>query len=289
MRKLIALFALCALVTIPAAAQNSKTTSKMVYHNGPVLWGIRNMYVIWYGCWDNTCGITGDTRTVDVINDFLATIGNTPYLAINSTYSDNSGQSATATVIYGGQVFDQSYAHGFELADADIQGIIADQINSFRLPQDPDGIYIVIASANIASNATGFCTPGAQPYHSSGMIAGGLERYIFVGNPNRCPSIAGPQFSGTGVQTPHNSFAGDVLASNIAHALDTTLTNPYGSGWFDRYGLENADKCANTFGPTFTTANGARANIRLGSAAGDYLIQQNWINDRSKPRCGMFQ
>ncbi|HJP94019.1 MAG TPA: hypothetical protein VJ875_18820 [Pyrinomonadaceae bacterium] len=34
---------------------------------------------------------------------------------------------------------------------------------------------------------------------------------------------------------------------------------------------ENADKCQNTFGQTYLASNGARANVRLGSA-GDYLI-----------------
>ena len=291
MKNLLALIALCSLMTITAAAQTSKTSTKMLYHNGPVLHFVQNEYVIWYGCWTDNCGLAGDTKTIDVINGFLATIGNTPYMSINSTYADASGPASRA-LVYGGSVFDSSYAHGVELTDADIQGIVSDQIMNFQLPQDPQGIYIVIASADIASNATGFCSPGAGPYHASAIINGGLLRYIFVGNPNRCPSVAGPQFSGTGVPTPHNSFAGDVLASTLAHAFNATLTNPYGTGWFDRYGLENADKCVDrfgqpTFGTTFLTANGARANIRLGSA-GEYLIQQNWVNDRKAPRCAMF-
>jgi hypothetical protein len=291
MKKLLTLIALCALTAITITAQNSKTTSKMLYHNGPVLHGPQNEYVIWYGCWTDNCGLAGDTKTIDVVNGFMATIGNTPYMNINSTYPDGVGP-ASSGLVYAGSVFDSSYAHGVELTDVDIQGIVLDQILNFRVPQDPQGIYIVIASADIASNATGFCSPGAPPYHSSAIINGGQTRYIFLGNPNRCPTVAGPQFSGTGVPTPHNSFAGDVLASNFAHALNTTLTNPNGTAWFDRYGLQNADKCVDafgqpTFGPTYLTANGARANIRLG-VSGDYLIQQNWVNDR-KARCAMSQ
>ena len=55
---------------------------------------------------------------------------------------------------------------------------------------------------------------------------------------------------------------------------------------YDRYGLENADKCKNTFGETYLTSNGARANANVRFGARDYLIQQNWVNDR-KPRCAM--
>jgi hypothetical protein len=245
------------------------------------------VYVIWYGCWQNNCGLAGDSNSEVVISDFLSTIGDTPYLAINSTYPDSLGQPATSSLVYGGSVDDSSYSHGVELTDADIQNIIYDQLSNFRLPQDPFGIYVVIASADISSIATGFCTPGAPPYHKSADVNGGLTPYIFLGNPNRCPSVAGPQFfaNNTRLATPHNSYAGDTLASNLAHALDAILTNPFGDGWFDRYGLENADKCQNTFGQTYLAPNGARANIHL-AAAGDYLIQQNWVNDR-KPRCAM--
>ena len=293
MKKLFTLIVLCALTASTVAAQNAKTitttTSKMLYHNGPVLHFVQNEYVIWYGCWTDNCGLAGDTRTIDVMNMFMATIGNTPYMNINSTYTDGTGP-ATRTLVYAAQAFDSSYAHGVDLTDTDIQGIISDQITSRGLPQDADGIYIVIASADVASNATGFCSPGAPPHHASAIIAGGQMKYIFLGNPNRCRAVAGPQFSGN-VPTPHNSFAGDVLASNLAHAFNGVLTNPYGSGWFDRYGLVNTDKCIDafgqpTFGQTYLTANGARANLSLGVFAGDFLIQQNWVNDK-KGRCAI--
>jgi len=45
------------------------------------------------------------------------------------------------------------------------------------------------------------------------------------------------------------------------------------------------NNCQNTFGQTYLTANGARANIRLGNR--DFLTQQNWVNDR-RARCAMF-
>ena len=283
MKTLLTLVVLCALSAASVAAQNSKTTSKMVYHNGPVLTGSHNLYVIWYGCWNNNCGLAGDTTTMNVIESLLIYIGNTPYMQINSTYPDSSGQAPIGSFIYGGAIVDSSYSHGVDLTPADITSIISDQVNSFRLPQDSDGIYIIVASADVASTATGFCTTSAPSYHAQGIVNGNFVKYIFAGNPNRCPSVAGPQFSRTG-PTPNGSYAGDVLASNLAHGLNTILTNPLGNGWFDRYGLQNADKCQNTFGQTYLTSNGARANVKFGGI--DYLVQQNWVNDR-KPRCAM--
>ena len=74
------------------------------------------------------------------------------------------------------------------------------------------------------------------------------------------------------------------MASTLAQVLSEIVTDPTGGAWFDRYGLENAAKCVGQFGPTWTTPNGARANQKLGGR--DFLIQQNWVNDR-KGHCAM--
>ena len=74
------------------------------------------------------------------------------------------------------------------------------------------------------------------------------------------------------------------MASWIAHVLNETITDPLGTAWYDRNGLENSDKCEGTFGQVYTTSTGARANMRLGGR--DYLIQQNWVNDK-RGRCAL--
>ena len=278
------------LSVAPTSAQNApannmlKTNSKMLYHGGPVQTGAQDVYFIFYGCWTNTCGTAGDTTTMTILTDFMSSVGNTPYMQINSTYADSSGQPASAVLIYGGSVMDSWYSHGVELTEADIQGIMAVQFNSNELPQDPQGIYVVLASADVSATATGFCTPGAPPFHGYAVINGAPVRYVFLGNPNRCATVAGAQFIGG--PTPNGSFAGDAMVTNLAHALNGLLTDPFGDAWYDRYGLENADKCTGTFGQTYTTANGAPANIHLGVR--DFLLEQNWVNAR-KGYCAMFQ
>src|SRR5581483_5546453 len=50
------------------------------------------------------------------------------------------------------------------------------------------------------------------------------------------------------------------------------------NAWFHNSGSgENGDLCNFNFGPTFTTPNGAQANMTLGGQ--NYLIQQLWLND----------
>jgi len=66
------------------------------------------------------------------------------------------------------------------------------------------------------------------------------------------------------------------MASIIAHELEEAVTDPNLNAWYDSRGQENADKCAWTFGTTYTTSNGSKANMSLGGL--NYLIQQNWVN-----------
>ena len=290
MKKALPIFLIIGLAALSTAAQKQQLTSKMLYHNGPVLTGNQNIYLINYGCWTDNCGRTGDTKTTEILADFLIYLGNTPYAQINSTYTDASGHPATSSFILGGIIADASYSHGTDLTQADMVDLISYHVNNFRLPQDSNGIYVILSSADIASTATGFCSPSAPPFHGRGLVNGSFVNYIYLGNPTRCPSVAGPQFSPSG-PTPNDSYAADVLVSNLAHALNGLLTNPLGNGWYDRYGFENADKCQDAlghpaFGQTYLTANGARANVRFGGR--DFLIQQNWVNDR-KARCAMFR
>jgi hypothetical protein len=202
-------------------------------------------------------------------------------------YPNNSGQAPSGALIYGGSVVDR-YSHGMELTQADIAGIVQEQLVSNGLPQDPGGIYVVLASADVGSVATGFCVASALGHHGTGYALGSQFTYAFLGNPSRCPSVAAPQFFSRGAQlpTPNGDLAADAMASTLAQVLSEIVTNPTGGGWFDRYGLENAAKCVNQFGTTYATPNGARANLKLGGR--DYLIQQNWVNDR-KARCAMNQ
>lgn len=294
---LLMLFAVLAMSSVwqTTLAQNAaiqkpsadvKTDTRILYHNGPLMTGSPDVYVIWYGCWTDTCGNAGDTATQFIVTDFISNVGGSPYLQINATYPDTQGQTPSGAILYGGAALDH-YSHGLELTDVDIQGIVADQILGAGLPLDPSGIYLILASADVSSSATGFCQASAQPHHGRGMVLGTDFKYGFVGNPARCPAIGAPQFvakDGSRLPTPNGNFGADGMTNTIAHLLDVIVTNPYGGGWFDKYGLENADKCAGTFGQTYTTVNGARANMKLGYR--DYLLQQNWVNDR-KGHCAL--
>lgn len=259
-----------------------KTNTAITYHNGPIVTGVPDVFFIWYGTWDDNAA---NLATQFILTGFLSNVGGSPYFQINAMYPNNIGGAPSGALFYSGAVVDR-YSHGLELSATDIAAIVADQIMTGKLPQDPSGIYVVLASADVSSLSTGLCAPSTVAHHGTGEAFGSQFRYAFLGNPNRCPSVAAPQFFANGVQlpTPNQNLAADAMASTLAQVLSRVITNPTGGAWFDRYGLENASKCVGQFGATYSTANGARANLKLGGR--DYLIQQNWVNDR-KAHCAM--
>ena len=58
--------------------------------------------------------------------------------------------------------------------------------------------------------------------------------------------------------------------------LEEAVTDPDLNAWYDNRGMENADKCAWTFGTVQTAGNGSKYNMTLGTM--NYLIQRNWVN-----------
>ena len=269
-------FALC------GTSARAESQSPITYHGGPVMSSDHvNVYFIWYGNWKGSLP-GSDILTQMILTDLAIYIGQRPRFNINSTYSDGNGNAANS-VIFGGMA-DDAYSHGTTLSVSDIQEVIANRITARWLPADPVGIYVVMASPDVTDkrpDGTNFCAPDAPPYHGVFSYNGEWMKYAFVGNPERCPATAGAQFiapDGSRLPTPNTNFAGDVMASSLMHALDTTLTDPFGNAWFDDQGKENADKCQGTFGKTYLTASGARANMSIGGR--DYLIQQNWVNQQ---------
>jgi phosphate-induced protein 1 len=233
------------------------------FHGGPVMTNANgnNVYYIWYGNW------SGNSATT-ILTDFANNIGGSPYFNINTTYTDGSGNPVQNAISYAGSTND-NYSAGTSLSDSAIQGVVASAINSGRLPKDTNAVYFVLTSADVTASS-GFCTQYCG-WHTHGTIAGSDIKYSFVGNPDRCPSSCEAQTS-----SPNGNAGADGMASIIAHELEEACSDPDLNAWYDRRGYENADKCAWTWGTTYTAGNGSKANMKLGSR--DYLIQQNWVN-----------
>jgi hypothetical protein len=231
------------------------------YHGGPLILGTVNVYYIWYGNW------SGNSATT-ILTDFANNIGGSQYFNINTTYFDGSNRHVSNAVHFSASTTD-NYSQGTALSDAGVQSVVSSAISSGRLPKDTNGVYFVLTSADV-NETSGFCTQYCG-WHTHGAIASSDIKYSFVGNPDRCPNSCEAQSA----SSPNSNPGADGMASVIAHELEEATTDPDLNAWYDRRGFENADKCAWTFGTTYT-ANGATANMNLGGR--DFLIQQNWVN-----------
>ena len=232
------------------------------YHNGPVMLGVTNTYVIWYGNWPST------STTPAILTDLLGNVGGSPYFNINTTYYNASTTKVSNAVKYGGSTTD-SYSLGSSLSDAGVRTVVSNAIAAGRLPNDSNGVYFVLTSMDV-NETSGFLTQYCG-WHSNGAIAGSDIKYSFVGDPGRNMAACSAQS-----KSPNDNAAADAMASVILHELEETVSDPDLNAWYDSRGMENADKCAWTFGSTYTLANGSLANMKLGTR--DFLIQRNWLN-----------
>ena len=253
--------------TPPKASTGAVVTGNGInYHGGPVLHTI-NVYYIWYGNWNGL-----DPTGPPILTDFASNDGGSPYFDINTTYADTTGSVPNA-VTFAGQT--TVAGNSASLSDNDVSNIVATAVGQFGGTPDTNGIYFVLTAPGI-NETSGFLTRYCG-WHTNGNFTNGATnwdiKYAFVGN------ASGPSLRNCAEQTgssPNGDPGADAMVSVIAHELEEAATDPDLNAWYDTSGMENADKCAWTFGATYTASNGSLANIKLG--ARDYLIQQNWLN-----------
>jgi Phosphate-induced protein 1 conserved region len=233
------------------------------YHGGPVMLGTTNVYFIWYGDW------SGDHAAQNLLPEFARSLGGSKWYNINTTYLNKSKQRVSNSVHFGGNAFNTSSYK--TLNDANVQTIVLNAIKNGSLPKDSHGVYFVLTAPDV-KETSGFCTNYCG-WHSHALLNGTDVKFAFVGDASKqCASACEEQTT----RSPNADPGVDGMASVLAHELSEAVTDPDLNAWYDAQGDENADKCAWTFGSTFTANNGSKANVHLGTR--DWLVQQNWVN-----------
>jgi hypothetical protein len=244
------------------------------FHGGLVMTptsgdGIVNLYFIWYGNWANGAKASDSQNTRDLMSALFSTTGlnNSSYEKVNQTYGDGKN-NVTGSLVLIKQTSD-NYSRGKILRDADVEKVVSNAISTGALPNDSHGLYFVLGSSDVAETS-GFCVKYCG-WHSSANLDGLDLKLGFVGNPDRCPSLCEAQAT-----SPNSNSGADGMASVLAHETQESVNDPDGNAWYDADGNESSDKCAWKFGPTQTTADGARYNLTLANY--HWLIQLNWLN-----------
>jgi len=232
------------------------------YNGGPVMHDTVKIYFIWYGDWSQ------DPNAAGILNTWASTIGGTPYLNINTTYGDATG-NVSGSVQFGGSTISTS-SFGNLLSDSNIASIVSNALTSHALPTDTNGVYFVLTAPGVGESS-GFLSQYCG-WHTYGTLGGANIKYAFVGDAGN-HSGCSVQFS----KSPNNDPPVDAMISVMSHELEEAITDPNLNAWYsNQTGEENADMCAWNFGAESTAPNGSQYNMSFGGR--NYLIQQNWLN-----------
>jgi hypothetical protein len=253
-----------------------KSGTGILYHGGPII-PIQNVVAIYWassaiyngGPAPGTHG-TG-AQDASLVGFFLRNLGGSPYFNINTTYFDGSGARVQNVVQYTQYWASNTNvpASGSTVSDAQVQAKVVEGFTTGNLTYDPATLYAVFSGSGVNLGG-GFGTQYCA-YH--GHFTNGSQDIKYAVMPHDADFVSGcTALNGS----PNNDFAADAEVNTLAHETEETTTDPDLNAWFDRRGFENADKCAWTFGTTYTTANRSSANMNLGGK--DFLIQRNWVN-----------
>lgn len=259
--------------SIASASSVAAGVGAVTYHAGGSVISEPNIYVIWYGNWDaNSCSAkSGTSSTPSIINDFLSSLGESDWNRINTTYYQQLNGRKTyvqptaevegCTVDTGSQGLSLDSDTGMQVSD-----VVENALSTKALKTDANGVYLVLTASNVtvADFMTSLCA-----YHWVYDNAQATIKYAFIGDASTNLSQCAPQVT----NSPNGNPAADAMVSVIAHEFVEAVSDPAGTSWYDQVGLENADKCAWTYGSASKTTNGSFANMTLGRR--QYLVQQN--------------
>jgi hypothetical protein len=229
----------------------ARVLPNLTYHNGPVITattGARVIAILWGTSWTST-----DVKALG-LDAFYQGVGDSPYMNSNTEYTQSGGAHVGTAVSYGGHLVDNSASTGGSQTGP-ILSEVCKVLQQNHITPVANGYYPVYVDTK-RGNA-GFCA-----WHSWGSCGGVNMQFGFFFNLDNDPGCD-PGDNETG-----HSQGLAAVANVSGHELSEMFTDPRGTGWFDRNGAENSDKCAWTFGP-------AALPFTIGTL---WKVQGNWSN-----------
>jgi len=251
------------------------------YHGGPVLQsGTKVAAVYWasspiYAGGPAAGSFGAASGDGSLVGFFMRNLGGTPYYNINSTYTDGSGRKIVNSVTYTQYYANNTSvpANGASVSDAQMVAMLQAAFDAGKLTYDASTLYNIFTAGTV--NLGGGFGSNYCAYHTHGTVTiGGVAKTVLY---SAMPyDYAHANVCSNQTASPNGDPAADAEVNTLAHEIEETTTDMMGTAWFDRRGYENADKCAWTWGTTYTTANGGVANMKIGGK--DFLVQRNWVN-----------
>lgn len=253
------------------------------YHGGPVLLNGTNVAAVyWGGSTIFTGGPTPGTKGTggqdgSVIGHFLRNLGGSPYFNINSSYTNGTTHIANS-VTYTQFWANSSSPNASNVTDADMVAMLQSGFDSGNLTYDASTVYAIFTGKGVNLGG-GFSSTNLQycAYHTHGTVTvGGSSVTVLYAAMPYDYQFPGSCTGSTSATTANGDPGADYEVNTLAHEIEETTTDMMANAWFDNRGMENADKCAWSWGTTYKAANGATVNMNLGGK--DFLVQRNWVN-----------
>lgn len=254
----------------------------ILYHGGPVLQAATRVAAVY---WSLTriyangpiVGTFGPgSADASLVGFFLNHLGGSPYYNINATYTNGAGQHIVNSVTY-----TQYWANAVgaptgtqSVSNAQMVNMLQLGFTSGALKYDPATLYAIFTAGKVNLGG-GFGTQYCA-YHTRGTIVvnGQSRTVLFAAMPY---DYAYPSACTSGFAAANGGVdpGADYEVNTLAHETEETTTDELGNAWFDARGFENADKCAWTWGATYSTPAHGVANMVLGGK--NFLVQRNWL------------
>lgn len=246
----------------PPSPPPPQQATEISFHNGTILHSPNVQAVFWGSSWGSS------TDKMPGAEQFLNALGGSDYLGIASQYLDNNGP-ATGELYYSGHTMMDGTSYSLTPDGSNSQAFYNALCSSLSYVPDSNTIYVVFADTPPGVDSNGKMTDCA--WHSSFYCYrnGGPKHWATV---SYIPNLDGisscnPRDASTG----HSSGLA-AIANVTAHEIIETITNPYGTGWYDSEdseicksgtNCEIADKCAWIFGDNTQLLDGSEWKLQL--------------------------
>jgi serine protease len=262
----------------PANPHKPPRNNNLSSHGGPIQVTAK-VYINWWGPQWSTGFSTGGYTSAQAQtynNGFFGNVGGSAWNNVVKQYCMNVPSGTQSCSSVGGAVYISNPTGQFGGAWNDPTAVPSSptQANIFAAAQrlaahfgyDPEATYLVYTPSGRSMN--GFGTQWCA-WHSSGSTGKGQLAYGYIPYMPDAGASCGVNFINANNSYGNGYFDGFSVVAG--HEYSEAETDPFpNSGWLDRSGAENADKCA------WSASSG---NISLGGHS--YAMQPTWSNASS--------
>jgi hypothetical protein len=262
----------------PANPHKPPRNNNLSSHGGPIQ-VTPKVYISWWGPeWSSgfSTGGYSSAQAQTYNTGFFGNVGGSAWNNVVQQYCMNVPSGTQNCSSVGGAVYISNPAGQFGGAWNDPTTVPSSptQANIFSAAQrlaahfgyDPEATYMVYTPTGKSMN--GFATQWCA-WHSSGSTSNGQLAYGYIPYMPDAGASCGVNFINANNSYGNGYFDGFSVVAG--HEYSEAETDPFpNSGWLDRGGAENADKCA------WSASSG---NIGLGGHS--YAVQPTWSNARN--------